>query len=306
MIKFEEHDGLIFKMLDKPVPLTADAEMPCLVRLIQDDSPMGRLNKRNYDESLNKIECATGYNKMLKMPFNNMPFAIEKFEIIGYPVTDGSKEWALYRLMQGDIVMGQYQGDDVMVTSTSSGWHEVIRVVLYGKRRGMPITDDDFLFHAEKDGWQIYHEPKPEQPKPKYQVGDWVEVKETATGEIEHHTVERINTFCPVSPEYLVDDVWFNHDGMEIIEFMYNHRRITRKLSPSEVVIPVNISGTVRQAYNEDGTINDEQFQLLPNGSWDGTEMFISFDALDTQTREIVEGLLEEQDEEKLKGENND
>jgi hypothetical protein len=30
MIKFKEHDGLIFKMLDKPVPLTPDAEMPCL------------------------------------------------------------------------------------------------------------------------------------------------------------------------------------------------------------------------------------------------------------------------------------
>ena len=134
-------------------------------------------------------------------------------------------------------------------------------------------------------------------PATQYKVGDWVEVKETATGEIEHHTVERINTFCPVSPEYLVDDVWFNHDGMEIIplEFMFNHRRITRKLSPSEVVIPVNISGTVRQAYNEDGTINDEQFQLLPNGSWDGTEMFISFDALDTQTRKLVEGLLRAQ-----------
>ena len=93
MIKFEEHDGLIFKMLDKPTPLTPDAEMPCLVRLIQDDSPMGRLNKRNYDESLNKIECATGYNKMLKMPFNNMPFAIEKFEIIGTFVKEGSAEW---------------------------------------------------------------------------------------------------------------------------------------------------------------------------------------------------------------------
>jgi hypothetical protein len=70
-----------------------------------------------------------------------------------------------------------------------------------------------------------------------------------------------------------------------------------RKLSPSEAVIPVNISGTVRQAYNEDGTINDEQFQLLPNGSWDGTEMFISFDALDTQTRELVESLLNAQEE---------
>ncbi|MCK9436510.1 MAG: hypothetical protein M0Q12_04795, partial [Synergistaceae bacterium] len=65
MIKFKEQDGMLFRMLEEPVPLTPDAKMPVLVRLIQDDSPMGRLNKRNYDESLNKIECATGYNKML-------------------------------------------------------------------------------------------------------------------------------------------------------------------------------------------------------------------------------------------------
>jgi len=32
MIIFKEQDGLIFKMLDKPVPLTPDAEVPCLVR----------------------------------------------------------------------------------------------------------------------------------------------------------------------------------------------------------------------------------------------------------------------------------
>ena len=74
--------------------------------------------------------------------------------------------------------------------------------------------------------------------------------------------------------------------------------QITRKLSHSEVVVPITISGNVRQAYNEDGTIDDEQFQLLPNGSWDGTEMFISFDALDSHTRKLVESLLKAMQEE--------
>ncbi len=43
--RFEEHEGKLFKMLEEPTPLTPDAEMPCLVRLIQDDSPMGKHNK---------------------------------------------------------------------------------------------------------------------------------------------------------------------------------------------------------------------------------------------------------------------
>lgn len=42
---FEEHDDNLFRMLEEPVPLTPDAEMPCLVRLIQDNSPMGLRNK---------------------------------------------------------------------------------------------------------------------------------------------------------------------------------------------------------------------------------------------------------------------
>jgi hypothetical protein len=30
MIKFEEHEGQLFRMLEEPVPLTADAKMPCI------------------------------------------------------------------------------------------------------------------------------------------------------------------------------------------------------------------------------------------------------------------------------------
>ena len=46
--RFEEHEGKLFRMLEEPVPLTPEAKMPCLVRLIQDDSPMGRNNKNSF------------------------------------------------------------------------------------------------------------------------------------------------------------------------------------------------------------------------------------------------------------------
>ena len=45
---FEHINGQLCIMLEKPEPLTKDAKFPCLVRLIQDDSPMGRMNKRAY------------------------------------------------------------------------------------------------------------------------------------------------------------------------------------------------------------------------------------------------------------------
>lgn len=48
MIKFETINGTLWLMLDKPVPLMPDSKMPCLVRLIQDDSPMGRNNRHSF------------------------------------------------------------------------------------------------------------------------------------------------------------------------------------------------------------------------------------------------------------------
>ena len=49
MTNFKEH-WLIFKMLDKPVPLIPDTELPVLVRLIQDDTMLGKANKTKLDK----------------------------------------------------------------------------------------------------------------------------------------------------------------------------------------------------------------------------------------------------------------
>jgi len=129
-----------------------------------------------------------------------------------------------------------------------------------------------------------------------YKAGDWVEVEETTTGEIEHHIVERINTFCPVSPEYLVDDVWFNHDGMEIIplDWTFSRKRITRKLDPSEVVIHIGcLSGTIAKS------CDPNYFLMLHSRPiTDCNYSMIRFSAIDTETREIVESLLEAQNKE--------
>ncbi len=134
MIKFETINGTLCRMVE-PEPLTEFSHVPCVIRRKQ-----GVLTDILTEYSTNPTMSILG----------------ELFEIIGYPVQDGSAEWALYRLGTGDIVIGAYWGDSAIVTPTSKGWHEVIRVDLYGKRHGTPIKDNDFLFHAEKDGWQLY------------------------------------------------------------------------------------------------------------------------------------------------------
>jgi hypothetical protein len=106
MTNFKEHDGMLFKMLDKPVPLTADAEMPCLVRLIQDDTMLGRTNKRIYrqDELAQKIICSNLTDGL----FMNGHFAY-RFEIIGTFVEEGSDDWAFG--WQKGLLEAQERGD---------------------------------------------------------------------------------------------------------------------------------------------------------------------------------------------------
>jgi hypothetical protein len=231
MIKFEEHDGLLFKMLDEPVPLTPDTELPVLVRMIQDDTMLGKANKRIClpDKLAKKIICSSS-NLTDDGLFLDSIYAY-RYEIIGTLVKEGSKEWALYQL---------------------------------------PVSDAT-----------------------QYKAGDWVEVEETTTGEIEHHIVERINTFCPVSPEYLVDDMWFNHDGMEIIplDWTFSRKRITRKLDPSEVIVHIGcLSGTIAKS------CDPNYFLMLHSRPiTDCNYSMIRFSAIDTETCEIVESLLEAQ-----------
>ena len=105
MTNFKEHDGMLFEMLDEPVPLTDDAELPVLVRLIQDDTMLGKANKRSYhpDTLAQKIICSSSKltDDGLFMD-GNYTYC---YEIIGTLVEEGSKEWALYQIRSGKKVV---------------------------------------------------------------------------------------------------------------------------------------------------------------------------------------------------------
>lgn len=118
MTNFKEHDGLIFKMLDKPTPLTPDAEMPCLVRLIQDDSPIGKHNKDSHAFNPGRLTpkiCTevvdvndlSDPNKGSARCDGFMSVQYYRYELIGTPVAEGSAHWALYQMMQGKKVLSE-------------------------------------------------------------------------------------------------------------------------------------------------------------------------------------------------------
>ena len=113
-------------------------------------------------------------------------------------------------------------------------------------------------------------------PEPTFKVGDWVE-------------------WC--GDQYMVESAPPQSGGRYDILSPYDElgcsvcpENITRKLSPYEVVIHIGcLSGTVSSAISEDcfllAMVNDPQHRAC----------CIDMSMLDTQTRELVEGLLEAQ-----------
>ena len=119
------------------------------------------------------------------------------------------------------------------------------------------------------------------QPKPKYQVGDWVEHKESK----EQATIRRIMSYGAIEIEFAYST---ESDIYQANDFHNDFR----KLSPSEVIVKIGcLSGTVR--------INGEDCEHFLLKHSPGRASTIRFDALDTETRELVESLLEAQEEEK-------
>ena len=182
MIKFEEHDGKLFRMLEKPTPLTPDAEMPCLVRLIQDDSPMGKHNKDvfGYDpERLTPRICTevidvndlSDHNRGSARCDGFISCQHYHYELIGTPVKEGSHWWALYQMMSGKKVCNpilatekaiRFGYDDVEQFNTF--WYIVGDAVVEGKSNYGILSVSSWIAAASSTGWKLY-EPK-QKPEP--------------------------------------------------------------------------------------------------------------------------------------------
>ena len=309
--RFETINGKLCIMLEKPIPLTKDTQFPCIVRLIQDDSPMGGYNKtmetaytlRRTVTALRIFSDSNVEAKDILLPAGNY----NRFEIIGYPVADGSNDWALYQMMQGEKVC--HEKSQSIMYCEHAGY--IRREVRYNCVDHMSVSV--WLDGADNTGWQLYKEPKPNpakepiadcnnckhrchksnidhchmyEPKPTFKVGDWVEhEKSKEQGRITYISSDNYDA---------IEVKLYDQDELETYT-KSDFNADFRKLSPSEVIVNIGcLSGTVeRRTY-----FDTDKFFSLKNPEMEMAAAVINIDALDTPTRELVESLLKAQEEE--------
>jgi hypothetical protein len=264
MIKFEEHDGLIFKMLDKPVPLTADAEMPCLVRFIT-HGVIGEYvmehwldcNQKNvpiYVDGVDSDGDVTVWIDENRNSHHCCPFPM--FEIIGTFVEEGSKDWALYQMMQGEKVTKGHL-EHIYWDYDARPHLQCISEYNCGTLQIM-VSPEIWIKTADKDGWQIYKEPKPLLADTgigdivKTNLGDWLQIVDTPClrfGHDECHRTHdglywdecgvcdvdstyRLVAIEPLAPEGTKEWAWqMMLLGKIIIHSEYSHENATWKMN---------------------------------------------------------------------------
>ena len=269
-MRFEKHNDMLFRMLEEPVPLTDDAELPVLVRLIQDDTMLGKANKRSChpDTLAKKIICSSSKltDDGLFMDGNYT----YRYEIIGTLVEEGSAEWALQMMKLGKCVCH--------VKAPSIKYHRPTHYVKRVVRENCTddMSDAVWMEGADTTGWQLY------EPAPQYNVGDWVEFIDVGGRTSQGKYLSKAYDHA-----ILVRDITYN------MRCVVPTTKITRKLSPSEVIVKIGcLSGTI-------GKSCESACFLMwhSNPKMDFDYSIIRFSALDTQTREIVEGLIDAQKE---------
>ena len=295
MIKFEEHQGQLFRMLDEPVPLTPDSKLPCLTRLIQDDSRMGMFNRDTKPSRLSDFYLAARIvsNNIVVDEFMESDY--HRFEIIGYPVADGSAEWALYQMMQGKMVCHETSPRD---------WYRMYNDhAIQNRTVGYMDRVSAWLESTVQSGWQIYKEPETDkepiadcdnckhrctksnidycqmyEPKPTFKVGDWVE-------------------WC--GDQYMVESAPPQSGGRYDIRSPYDElgcsvypENITRKLSPFDVEVDFGFAkGRILSRTSGD-------VKVLNNKSVVIASIIVS-EITNPTTRSLVESLLKAQKGEK-------
>ena len=150
-----------------------------------------------------------------------------------------------------------------------------IAKLLLGLADSFDTNDPDTTNYRADTLRQIANEIEP-QPEPEYQVGDWVEHKESK----EQATIRRIMSYGSIEIEFAYST---ESDIYQANDFHNDFR----KLSPSEVIVKIGcLKGTVAHS-------SSSHFCLCAEDNW----TMIAFDMLDTPTRELVESLLKAQEE---------
>lgn len=302
MIKFEEHEGLLFRMLEEPVPLKEN-DVNVLVRFIT-HGIIGEYvmnhwldcNQENKPIYIDDVDSDGDVTIWIDEKINShhcCPFPM--FEVIGTLVKEGSADWALHQMMQGEKVFRVEWECDMYCQYTNN---EIITF-----RYGISSTInpvDEWIANAKRAdfGWQIYKEPQPA----KEPIANCENCKHVCTNSnIDHcHMYEPCGAPSPKSATQTslpVSDATQLKVG-DWVEIESSHAKGKTFVSmikemPNQVVVKIGcLSGTVEKAYGEKkGTF------ILSGLSGQRNVLWLSM--LDTETRSLVESLLKAQEEEK-------
>ena len=189
-------------------------------------------------------------------------------------IKEGSAEWALYQMIKGEKIC-HYKSPSIMCCE-HAGY--IRREVRYNCVDHMSVSV--WLNGADKNGWQIYDEPKPKSKNiiHGYIPGDWVEFINARGHKLQG---KYLSNACDHAFIVRVRDT--THNTRCVVPVT----KIIRKLDPSEVVLDFGsgISGTIKRW-------DSTTFHIFHGNSKFSK---IHIDALDTETRELVESLLREE-----------
>lgn len=315
MMKFETINNTLCRMVE-PEPLRPESQFPCVVRLIQDDSPMGRYNQ-SYSEYRYGVRLGCCMLPIIATHIakngvvNDIEWDVNRYEVIGYPIADGSAEWAWFTSIldpKYDMVCGTFLGEHCVMWMHDCDCYIMPANWMPDTSRGKRKTYDEFMRAAAPTGWQLYEpvtkagvpfevakdvneritecltelgciEPEPAtepKPRPQYKVGDWVEFK------------GKQYRISAIGGKGLFDDD--NLIMFEGVIWCVSEKAEPRKLDPSEVIVKIGcLEGTVRKdIYGKFKLVHPNNYASL-----------IWLSALDIPTRELVEALLKAQEEEK-------
>lgn len=276
-MKFETHNTQIFRLLEEAVQLKEDSNIPCLVRYTE-KGLVGEYNKKYFigKDANAPFVCykldSDGEVELPEVAIYRTYLPHYCFEIVGTLVDTHSAEWGEYQTQQGIVVRHKHGC--------------VVRPEYDSSSRAS-------IFEHYPTGWQIYEETKPESENiihghipadmhlkyvdlGRYKVGDWME-------------------FIDVGGRKSQGKYLSNTQGNAIIvlETTCNMRvvvpmtEITRKLSPSEIVVRIGcLSGTVSR-------YSGSHIKLTHDS---GCFSLIRISCLDTTTRQLVESLLKAQE----------
>lgn len=152
-----EQDGILF-MKCEPEPLKKDTPMPCIAELIYDSSPMGIYNKAR--SSVQVCGMARGINKQYpQFEYldweHNEYMHWSRYNVVAKHCPEGSIEWALWQMMQGEMVCHKTSRWD---------WYRMYNDhAIQNRTAGCLPRVSAWLESTVQSGWQIYKEPKPAQ-----------------------------------------------------------------------------------------------------------------------------------------------